>query len=97
MKSLDYIAYNELKHMAIFMEDVYKFGGEIVKEADFKEAHPPLFTKLTDVSKDNAILVSKITDKIQTTYPRLLDVRKPIGDSETLADQFKICFYRVSY
>jgi len=91
---MDYIRYNELKNMAIFMEDVYKYDGNIYREADFKETHTLLFTKVGELVKDNAILPSKLNDKIQTSYPdivrrRLLDTKKPIGDSETLADQFK--------
>jgi GTPase SAR1 family protein len=91
---IDYIKYNELKNMAVFMEDVYKFNGDIFREADFKEAHVLLFTKITELIKDNRILKSKLADKIQTEYPdilesRLTDTRKPIGDSETLADRFK--------
>lgn len=91
---LDYISYNELKNLAVFMEDVYKFNGDIYREADFKETHILLFTKIQELIQDNAVIRSVLADKIQTQYggiihKRLMDVKKPIGDSETLADQFK--------
>ena len=91
---MDYVHYCELKNRVIFMEDVYKYNDAIYKEADFKDTHILLFSKVTELIKDGVIQSSKLVDKIQTAYPGLLerrvqDVRKPIGDSETLADQFK--------
>lgn len=91
---VDYVHYNELKNRAVFMEDVYKYEGAIYKESDFKDTHILLFSKVVELIHDGALMPTKLVDKIQTAYPgllerRLQDVRKPIGDSETLADQFK--------
>ena len=91
---LDYIHYNNLKNKVLFMEDVYKYNGDIYNESDFKEKHALLFTKLDDVIKDNNIINNKLTDKIHEQYTDMINKRlkddKMMTESETLADQFKV-------
>jgi hypothetical protein len=90
----DYINYNALKNKVLFLEDLYKYNDAIYSESDFKEAHSLLFTKVDDVIKDNQQIISKLSDKVNTTYVDIIEKRlmdnKIIGDSESLADQFKM-------
>jgi ATP-dependent exoDNAse (exonuclease V) alpha subunit len=90
----DFIKYNNMKNKVIFMENIYKFNGEIYTETDFKEKHALLTTKVTDVIKEYNIIKSKLTEKINSSYENIIDKRlndnKNISDSETLADQYQV-------
>ena len=44
-----YRKYCQLKNRAIFLEDVYKYGGKIMTETDFRQNQPLLFIKVADV------------------------------------------------
>ena len=98
---LDYLNYTALKYKVLFLEDLYKFNGEIYSEFDFKEAHPLLFTKVDDVIKDKQLVHSKLSEKINTTYNDIISLRllddKIIADSETLSNQWKIAEKDISY
>lgn len=91
---LDYLSYNALKYKVLFIDDLYKFNGEIYSELDFKESHAMLFTKMDEVVKDKQLIHSKLTEKINTSYENIIQHRllddKIISESETLADQFKV-------
>jgi nucleoside-triphosphatase THEP1 len=91
---LDYMKYSSIKNKVIFMEDLYKYNGEIYSESDFKEKHALMFTKLADVIKDGQMIESTLSEKLNTTYYDIINDRlsddKIIADSETLADRYKV-------
>lgn len=91
---LDYLSYTALKYKVLFLEDLYKFNGEIYSEFDFKEAHPLLSTKVDDVIKNKQLIHSKLSEKINTSYEDIINNRllddKIISESETLAEQFRV-------
>ncbi len=90
----DFMRYNALKSKVICMEDIYKLNDAIYTESDFKEKHALLYTKVDEVIKNNEIIDSLLTDKINTMYEGIISERllddKVISDSETLADRFKV-------
>lgn len=90
----DYQYYMELKNCAIFTDDVYKYDNKIMTETDFKEMHPLLFTKIDDIIIGQEIIVTQLTEKINTTYPNIINIRlndnKNISESETLSDKYKV-------
>ena len=92
---MDYQRYVELKECVIFTEDIYKFDNTIYTEYTFKETHPLLFVHLSELVCDFKPIDSILAKKINTTYKdiiseRLADKMKPVGDSEILADRFKM-------
>lgn len=91
---MDYMNYTSLKLKVFFIEDVYKYRNQIYSECDFHETHALLFTKIDEVIKNNAIIPSKLTEKINTQYENIIEERleddKVIADSETLADKLKV-------
>jgi hypothetical protein len=91
----DYRNYMELKESVLFMEDIYKYQDAIYTETSFKESHPLLFTGVNEVIHDFAMKDNSLVKKINTAYAgvisqRLLDKYKPLGDSEKLADKYKV-------
>jgi len=90
----EFIMYNELKNMVIFIEDVYKYNNQLYNESDFKEAHCLLFTRLAELIKNKEKLTSKLVSKIEKVYSNIIDDRiadnKLISDSEMLADKYKV-------
>lgn len=91
----DYKTYMQLKNSVIFIDDVYKYEGKIFTETSFKETHSLLFVNINEVIEDRKVLNSLLSKKIDTTYPGLMETRiqdksKPIGDSETFADKYKM-------
>ena len=91
----DYLNYMELKNSVVFSEDIYKFQGAIYTETSFKESHSLLFVRVNEIIVNNVIKDNVLSKKIQTSYLdiltlRLNDCNKPIGDSETFADKYKI-------
>jgi archaellum biogenesis ATPase FlaH len=95
----DYRNYMALKNQVVFMEDVYKYKGIIYTETTFKETHPLLFTKVTDlILLDGNSRVcnesSQLYQKIHELYPQLVKNRlnddKQMSDSENVADMFKV-------
>lgn len=94
--SKDYAKYCELKNQILFIEDLYNYQDNIYSETEFKELYPLLFTKIYDIfdSDQKKILNNKLTEKINTDFPDLIENRlndnKIIGDSEMFSDKFKI-------
>jgi len=94
----DYKKYKSLKDRILVCEDVYKFNNTVLSFRDFKELHPLLFTKTTDVIDllSRTIKSNTYVDKITSTYPDIIQNRlddcetKPLDDSESLADMFKV-------
>lgn len=99
---LDYRNYMELKNCVVFTEDVYKYEGKIFTETTFKETHPLLFVNINEVITGNQIIRSLLSKKINTTYSEIVqqrmdDKHKPLGDSETFADKYKVIEKDINY
>jgi energy-coupling factor transporter ATP-binding protein EcfA2 len=91
----DYRNYMELKNCVIFTDDIYKFEGRIFTETTFKETHALLFVNINEIIVDGVIKQSLLAKKINTTYSdiiekRISDTLKPLGESETFADKYKV-------
>ena len=91
-----YRKYCQLKNRAIFLEDVYKYGGKIMTETDFRQNQPLLFTKVAEVIdvKRKTIAVSELTKKLGDHYGEIIEGRlidnKPFADGEVFADQYMV-------
>jgi len=91
----DYRNYHILKNQVIFIEDIYKYKDKIYTETTFKDSHSLLFTRVNQVIENFNIKKSELSDKINTAYKSILDSRirdktKQIGDSELIADKYKV-------
>ena len=104
---IDFKRYHEFKNYTVFMEDIYKYGNDIHTENVFKQSHPLLFTKVSDIYDP---LTKKIVDplshvhiKIVETYGedfilgRIEDTTKYTSDSETFADGYKVIEKDIDY
>jgi hypothetical protein len=91
-----YRKYCQLKNRAIFLEDVYKYGGKIMTETDFRQNQPLLFTKVNEVIDvtRKTIAVSGLTKKLADHYGEIIEGRlidnKPFADGEVFADQYMV-------
>lgn len=87
----DYRKYSDIRNKLIFMENIYKFNGEIIGESQFRAVHPLLFKNMDEVidPDNNAIIRNKLSDDIEEKYPFLLDGR--IRDDKVFAVTEKIC------
>jgi nucleoside-triphosphatase THEP1 len=91
-----YRRYCQLKNRAIFLEDVYKYGGKIMTETDFRQSQTLLFTKVSEVIdiKRKTIAVSELTKKLGDHYGEIIEGRlidnKPFADGEVFADQYMV-------
>jgi len=99
----DYKNYKQLKDRAVFLEDVYKYNGVIMTENDFRQLHPLIFSKVSDVidvNKRNKIK-NEYTEKIEDKYSNIIEDRlsdnKSYSDSETLADRYMIVAKDIYY
>ena len=94
----DYKKYKTLKDRILVCENVYKFNNTVISFRDFKELHPMLFTKTTDVIDPLSLNIkaNALVEKITSVYPTIIQNRlddcetKALDDSETLADMFKV-------
>jgi hypothetical protein len=92
----DYKHYTALKNRTVFLENVYSHAGRVMTEADMKNAHPLLFTKIADVidTSSRVVAVSELTDKIEIQYGEIIVGRlcdnKPFADGEVFADQYMV-------
>lgn len=90
----DYKAYCALKNRAVFLEDVYKYNGQIMTEINLRQLHPLLFTKVSEVInvEKNTIAISELTKKIEEQYGEIVEGRlsdnKAFSDAEVFADQY---------
>lgn len=99
---LDYRKYRTLKDQVVFMEDLHKYKGHIYTGTEFRQMHPFLHTKTTDVlTGKREIIKSELQEKIDSMYPGIIRARiadgKEISGSECLADQFEILEKDISY
>lgn len=93
----DFKRYCRLKNLLVFMENVYKFGNEVIGEGEFRTNNPLLFKSVGDVIEDvdegdRQILDNKLVKDIRTKYGEILDNRvsddKPITGTERLCDRY---------
>lgn len=87
----DYKKYSDIRNKLIFMENIYKFNGEIIGESQFRAVHPLLFKNMNEVinPNNNEIIGNKLSDDIQDKYPSILEDR--VQDNKIYADTEKIC------
>lgn len=100
---IDYRNYMILKSQMLFMEDLYKYRDSIYTSTEFKQIHPLLFTKTTDVlTTKGETIPSEIVNKLDAQYPNMLSGRvtdelKGICRGEQLADAFQVLEKDMSY
>ena len=87
----DYRKYSDLRNKLIFMENIYKFNGEIVGESQFRAVHPLLFKNMNEVidSDNQSVIENKLSDDIKEKYGDILTNR--LKDDKIFADVEKIC------
>ena len=85
----DYRKYSDIRNKLIFMENIYKFNGEIVGESQFRAVHPLLFKNMNEVVKDGVIVENKLSDDITEKYGDILDNR--LKDDKIFTEVEKIC------
>lgn len=92
----DFKKYAKLKNCAVFIEDIYEYNNVVMTETNFKQLHPLLFTKISEVI--NAISRQKISSelalKLEEQYGDIIEGRiidnKTISDTETFSDSFMV-------
>jgi hypothetical protein len=87
----DYRKYSDIRNKLIFMENIYKFNGEIIGESQFRAVHPLLFKNMNEVIDPDTMKVieNKLSDDIREKYGNILDER--LKDDKIFADVEKIC------
>ena len=87
----DYRKYFDIRNKLIFMENIYKYNGEIIGETQFRAAHPLLFKNFNEVINYNTrtILSNKLTQDIEEKYGDILENR--LNDNKIFAEVEKIC------
>ena len=103
----DFKLYHEFKNYTVFMEDIYKYGEYIYNESVFKQTHPLLFTRVSDiydpVTKKILDPLSHVHTKFVEVYGeefilnRIADTAKYTSDSETFADGYKVIEKDIDY
>jgi hypothetical protein len=92
----EYKKYCALKNKAVFLENVYRYEGRVMTESTFKDLHPLLFLKVSDVidTQTKRIPITKLSQKLESEYGELAEARlcdnKPFADAETFADQYMV-------
>lgn len=92
----DFRKYCQLKNGAIFLEDVYKYGKDIMTETNLKQLQPLLFTKASEVINivDKQKVRSELALKLEDMYGDIIECRlcdnKPFADGEVFADQYMV-------
>jgi hypothetical protein len=92
----DFKHYQELKQRVVCIEDVYKYGGQVMTETNLRQQHPLLFTKVSEVinTQRNSIVVSELTAKLEDQYGQIIEGRiydnKAFADAEVFADQYMV-------
>lgn len=86
----DYKEYCSLRNKMIFMENIYKYRGEIMGETQFRCNNPLLFKNISEVidEKSKTILNNKLVKDIEEKYGSILEDR--IADDKIFADVEKI-------
>lgn len=96
----DFKTYCRLKNKLVFMENIYKYNGEIISESQFKTGHPLLFKSVKEVINDTndgdgdrLVIDNKLCKELKGKYgEELLADRicddKPLSESERLSDKY---------
>lgn len=87
----DYLKYCDIRNKLIFMDNIYKFQGEIVGESQFRNNHPLLFKRVDEVIdyQNRIVMSNKLVHDIQEKYGDLLDNR--LQDNKIFSDVEKLC------
>lgn len=90
----DFKRYSALKDKLVFMENVYKFGDEVVGEGEFRSGNPLLFKSVSDTIEDlddgeRSVLDNKLSRDLKKKYGNLLDDR--VSDDKVIAGTEKFC------
>jgi hypothetical protein len=89
--------YCHLKNKLVFMENVYKYHGEIVGEGEFRTNNPLLFKSVTEMIEDHEegerlVMSNKLVGDVTAKYGEILTERieddKPLAASERLCDRY---------
>lgn len=92
----DYKHYSDLKDRMVFMENIYKYRGEIMGETQFRNNNPLLFKSINEVidEKSRTVLNNKLVKDIEEKYGNILQDRvaddKMFTDVEKIADKYCI-------
>lgn len=93
----DFKKYCELRNRLVFMENIYKYRGQIVGETQFRSDNPLLFRNTSEVIDygEHAVKINKLAGDLSERYGDellgdRLDDNKPFNDSEKLCDRFCI-------
>jgi len=103
---LDFAKYAELKNQMIFLQNVYRIKGVIMTSADAKNAHPLLFTNVTQIiderdDGDRKVIINEPNRQIHAKYPDIIKERaldsKSVAVSEKLIDRYLIINKDIDY
>ena len=96
----DFKNYCQLKNKLVFMENIYKYNGEIISETQFKSGHPLLFksvkeviTDTNDGDGDRSLVDNRLCKELKEKYgeemlaDRICD-DKPLSENERLSDKY---------
>nr|QBK87434.1 MAG: RecD helicase /ATP-dependent exoDNAse [Marseillevirus LCMAC201] len=86
--------YCQLKNKLVFMENVYKYGTEIMGEGNFRTSNPLLFKSVGDMIEDlddgdRTVLDNKLVRDVTSKYGEILTER--VGDDKPLAGTERLC------
>lgn len=84
----DYKEYKTLKDQVLFLENVYKYGDEIISESNMRIKHPLLFQSVKKYIRKGKI-VQQFPQYSNILNDRLMD-NKEIGEMEKFVDRFMI-------
>lgn len=93
----DFKRYCRLKNQLVFMENVYKYGDDVVGEGEFRTNNPLLFKSVSDMiddedDGDRAVIDNKLSRDVRDKYGEILEDRvgddKPLSGGERLCDRF---------
>jgi hypothetical protein len=102
----DYNLYTSLKDKLIFMENIYKYNGEIISESEFKIKNPLLFKSVAELIKDTndgnrEIKDNKLSKDIISKYGNIIQERicddKPITIVEKFSDKYCVIEKDIDY
>ena len=87
----DYRKYFDIRNKLIFMENIYKYNGEIIGETQIRAVHPLLFKNFNEVINydSRTVIHNKLADDIEEKYGDILENR--LRDNKIFADVEKIC------
>ena len=98
--------YCRLKNKLVFMENVYKYGTEIIGEGEFRTSNPLLFKSVSDMIKDaddgdRVVIENKLVRNVKSKYGEILNERigddKPLSGTERLCDRYCVIEKDIDY